>query len=278
MISKANIQRLGVRLQREGRPIPDQTLEKDYVLSWVLTGLSRLNINDLLVFKGGTALKKIYFHDYRYSEDLDFTLIDSTIKLDAVLALFERAFSVIKKESNIDLSFEESEETDNTYNLLINYSGPLEAALGRRQIKVDITIREKILFPIQKLPLLKEHEEYSDIPYDVMVAVYDIREIFIEKLCCLCSSARIQPRDIYDVWHLFKSSDLKDPDFLIGEFQQKADFKEPGGQTLSNALTKKEARYRATWISQLKNQAPQLPDFDRVIRELKKALRENGYI
>ncbi len=31
-----------------------------------------------LAFKGGTALKKCYFADYRFSEDLDFTLTEET--------------------------------------------------------------------------------------------------------------------------------------------------------------------------------------------------------
>jgi predicted nucleotidyltransferase component of viral defense system len=29
------------------------------------------------IFKGGTCLKKCYFEDYRFSEDLDFTLLDT---------------------------------------------------------------------------------------------------------------------------------------------------------------------------------------------------------
>jgi predicted nucleotidyltransferase component of viral defense system len=34
-------------------------------------------LRDTLVFKGGTALKKCYFGDYRFSEDLDFTGVGS---------------------------------------------------------------------------------------------------------------------------------------------------------------------------------------------------------
>jgi hypothetical protein len=48
-----------------------QTLERDYVLSWVLAGIYRLDaLRDALIFKGGTALKKCYFGRYRFSEDL----------------------------------------------------------------------------------------------------------------------------------------------------------------------------------------------------------------
>lgn len=51
-----------------------EVLERDYVLSWILAGISRHGqLRETLVFKGGTALKKCYFGDYRFSEDLDFS-------------------------------------------------------------------------------------------------------------------------------------------------------------------------------------------------------------
>ena len=36
--------------------------------------MSQSQLGELLVFKGGTALKRCHFGDYRFSEDLDFTL------------------------------------------------------------------------------------------------------------------------------------------------------------------------------------------------------------
>lgn len=46
-------------------------IEKDYVISWVLWGIAKNKFfNNNLVFKGGTCLKKMYFEDYRYSEDM----------------------------------------------------------------------------------------------------------------------------------------------------------------------------------------------------------------
>jgi predicted nucleotidyltransferase component of viral defense system len=55
---------------------PDM-VEKDYVLGWLLAGIS--NHKELAakwVFKGGTCLKKCFFETYRFSEDLDFTIND----------------------------------------------------------------------------------------------------------------------------------------------------------------------------------------------------------
>lgn len=60
--------------------VRDAQIEKDYILSWISWGIA--NHADLakeIVFKGGTVLKKVYFEDYRFSEDLDFTLINDRL-------------------------------------------------------------------------------------------------------------------------------------------------------------------------------------------------------
>lgn len=59
---------------RERLGIRWETLERDYVLFLVLAGMSRVGrLEDTVIFKGGTALKKCYFGQYRFSEDLDFS-------------------------------------------------------------------------------------------------------------------------------------------------------------------------------------------------------------
>jgi putative PIN family toxin of toxin-antitoxin system len=76
MIAQRNLSLLANRLHREhgGRRIPEAVLERDYCLAWFLVGLSQSRLGQLLIFKGGTALKRCHFGDYRFSEDLDFTL------------------------------------------------------------------------------------------------------------------------------------------------------------------------------------------------------------
>ena len=62
---------LYTRLQeaRRGLAIPWEILERDYLLSWVLAGIGQAPaLRDTLVFKGGTALRKCYFGDYRFYE------------------------------------------------------------------------------------------------------------------------------------------------------------------------------------------------------------------
>src|SRR5262245_62037596 len=76
MIPQSQISKLSNRLLKEqgGRRIPESVLERDYCIAWFLMGLSESSLRGKLLFKGGTALRRCYFLDYRFSEDLDFTL------------------------------------------------------------------------------------------------------------------------------------------------------------------------------------------------------------
>lgn len=74
MISQRNISLLSNRLAAVGgMRIREDVLERDYCLAWFLWGLAESALKPILAFKGGTALKRCYFGDYRFSEDLDFT-------------------------------------------------------------------------------------------------------------------------------------------------------------------------------------------------------------
>lgn len=66
-------------------------VEQDYVLSWVLQGIASVpELKNSIIFKGGTALRKCYFGNYRFSQDLDFSVTNSQTlegQLDQLLAL-----------------------------------------------------------------------------------------------------------------------------------------------------------------------------------------------
>ena len=91
--------------------VRDQQIEKDYILSWILQGVAENeNLAKALVFKGGTALKKAYFKDYRFSEDLDFTLLNDEIKNDQIFQCFDEIFEYIGEEANIPLEIIDNNE------------------------------------------------------------------------------------------------------------------------------------------------------------------------
>ena len=95
MIPQRNLSLLSNRLaQGGGRRIPEAVLERDYCLAWFLIGLSRTPLRERLAFKGGTALKRCYFGDYRFSEDLDFTLT-AEVPFDVIRQELEPVFAEV---------------------------------------------------------------------------------------------------------------------------------------------------------------------------------------
>ncbi|MDI6892287.1 MAG: nucleotidyl transferase AbiEii/AbiGii toxin family protein [Actinomycetota bacterium] len=249
--------------------ISDKTIEKDYILTWILIGLSSSGLKDNLVFKGGTALRKIYIKNYRYSEDLDFTLINHLPKGE-ILQKFETIYDIARKSANIPMRFNRrEEEQEDSLTFYVNYSGPLGASLGRNEIKIDVTLKELLQFPTPSLSLLRE---YSDQPDDIEVKTYSLKEIAIEKVCSLLSSYRKEPRDVYDLWYLLKFG-LVDPAFLAQPFEAKCEFKNLDSGNLKAQLDAKGLTYKKLWDQRLRDQVAQLPHFEQVYRETRRYLR-----
>ena len=100
-------------IQQKAREVGvrDQQIEKDYVLSWILKGVAQHEqLSKCIVFKGGTVLKKIYFEDYRFSEDLDFTLLNNEIPNEQMFVWFKETFEYVREEANIPLEIIDNNE------------------------------------------------------------------------------------------------------------------------------------------------------------------------
>ncbi|MGH9322729.1 MAG: nucleotidyl transferase AbiEii/AbiGii toxin family protein [Vicinamibacteria bacterium] len=276
MIPQRDLSLLSNRLaERGGRRIPETVLERDYCLSWLLVGLSRSPLRDRLAFKGGTALKKCYFADYRFSEDLDFTMIEETPWEEIerhLAAVFEQTRRASGVEIRLDHLDRHSHENSHTFYLA--YDGPLPPARGKT-VKTDITIRERIVLPLEDRPILRGYEEYRDLPEDAGIRVYSLDEVAVEKTVALLDRARNEPRDLYDLWFLTSGGhvDLSD---LVNPVARKLEFR---GLTLAQVgkeFTAKEARYKKLWQVRLAAQMAELPEFAAVYREVRRALRQGG--
>jgi uncharacterized protein len=82
--------------------VRDTQIEKDYALSWILYGISKSGLlREELIFKGGTVLKKAWFPDYRFSEDLDFTLLHDVVRDEDLLQALGSVFAFARRESNL---------------------------------------------------------------------------------------------------------------------------------------------------------------------------------
>ncbi|MCK4436316.1 nucleotidyl transferase AbiEii/AbiGii toxin family protein [bacterium] len=276
MIPQRNLSLLSNRLAREkGRRIPEAVLERDYCLSWFLIGLSYSLLKDILVFKGGTAIKKCYIPEYRFSEDLDFTLVEK-FPFENIQKDLDVAFSRIQQDSGIKLHFSRYDRHthENSYTFFLGYEGPLPGVSGK-EVKIDITVREKIVFPIKERIVLKGYKEYEDLPDDVTVCVYSLDEIAVEKVVALLDRARNEPRDLYDIWHLTYNQYVN-LSGLVEAIEQKWRFRGEKVIDIRETFLRKEARLEKLWNLRLTSQMTALPEFSRVYRAVQRELRQAG--
>ena len=228
-------------------------------------------LNDLIVFKGGTALKKCYYSDYRFSEDLDFTLLKA-VDIVTLEKMLNNVYSTILDMANIRLALKKKEATKNSYTFYVNFSGPLGADIGRKEIKLDFTIKEKIIYSVASKTLLRGYEEYTDLPSDIMINVYTLEEIFIEKCLSIIDRSRNEPRDIYDLWYL-ASNECSDCVSMAEGIKLKGSYKGITSFNILDALNRKERNYESLWKAKLEQHMLNLPHFNKVYRELKRHLR-----
>jgi len=278
MIPQRNLSLLSNRLAHAGgRRIPEAVLERDYCLAWFLVGLSHSSLREHLVFKGGTALKRCYFGDYRFSEDLDFTLA-SEMPLESILSRLEDVFAHVRSASGIPFSYsrQDRKKHQNSHTFYIAYEGPLPAA-SPKEVKVDITISERFVLPIEDRVVLRGYDEYADLTEDDTIRVYSLDEIGVEKVVALTDRARNEPRDLYDVWYLTSEEHI-DLSMLMQEIDSKLEFRGRNRDKLSVDLEKKEARYKRLWSTRLGSQMSELPSYDDVFRSVRRTMRAAGLL
>jgi uncharacterized protein len=228
----------------------------------------------VLAFKGGTALKRCYFSDYRFSEDLDFTLIE-TIPLEELLHRLESVYAAIRERSGITFGFDRADRQKhaNSYTFYLKYVGPLP---GGNDVKVDITIREQLVYPLQQQPVLRGYEEFTDLPAGQPLDVYSLEEIAAEKTIALSDQARNEPRDLYDLWHLTSKAGV-DLASQADAIRKKLIFRGKPFEGIADAIQKKKARLKALWSGRLANQMSKLPEFEEVFRVLRRTLRQADF-
>jgi len=241
-------------------------IEKDYVISWMLWGIARNEfLNDNLVFKGGTCLKKMHFDDYRYSEDMDFTLREDSVTDDEIIANFKSMFESVNEESRIKVDI--IEETIDTH----KESGSLKfkmvytATHGSDEIKVDITRGEVIEFDVEHLSML---HNYSDLEEEdnTKIHCYSLEEVLIEKITALMG--RTIPRDLYDFDYLIEEEGLSLEDVYI-EFMLKAENKGHDPKDFMDKVMAKVKTFERDWEVSLGKQMreDELPDFKNLWRK-----------
>jgi predicted nucleotidyltransferase component of viral defense system len=251
--------------------LTEEVVEKDYVLGWLLWGIgSQPALRHHWVFKGGTCLKKCFVETYRFSEDLDFTVLEGgPLAPEDLLPVLTEMLDLVEQETGITLSSRQPavrlRPDGRSAEGRIYYRGP-RGTPGEARVKLDLTYDETIIEPTIRREIAHAYDE--TLPGDGAVQCYAFVEVFAEKLRAL--GQRTRPRDLYDVVNLYRRADLrKNRDLVMAVLERKCTYKDVPVPTLAAVTSaEKAADLRADWGAMLTHQLPVLPPVDEFIDAL----------
>ena len=236
-------------------------VERDYVLAHVVAQLHRAKPEDggRLVFKGGTALRFIHIAGYRYSADLDFTVLDGAAE-PAVAALNAVIDAAREHSGMTHLEIVPGDPPQ------IAYIGPL-AAGKPRTIKLDVAGDEYVESVEQGTVVAGL---WQDLPEPMPFNVYPIDEITAEKLRCIIQ--RVQCRDLYDLYRLVDDLGVRLAD-IRPLFEHKAETKGLDPGSFAARFEDRAERYKRSWDAEMAVHLAAPPRFGDVIRVVRKHMR-----
>lgn len=190
--------------------VPATTVEKDHALGHFLAGFMG-TFKNRLRFKGGTCLRKCYFPEYRFSEDLDFSSVSPGFILQAeelalVCETVEKHSGILFRPEPVESILHQDQRKGDKVNIRfwgINHSrheAPPPPERWHSKIKVEISTDELLIVHPETQPII---HPYSDMVMNhEPISCYPIDEVITEKLRSLVQRSYSAPRDYYDLYHL----------------------------------------------------------------------------
>jgi predicted nucleotidyltransferase component of viral defense system len=263
-----------------------EVVELDYTLSWVLAAIGQeQEIRENLIFKGGTCLKKCYFGDnYRYSQDLDFTAVNTTIsdqKLDEYVNQVVTLAAQLAMEFNNRVYFvvehyqEKQPHPFNQKAYILRAQLPWHR-VPLTKIKLEISRDEKIVNTPNKASILHEYGEI--LPQQVFV--YTLEEILAEKYRAILQNQeylkerqwiRSRVRDFYDLWRILTEFNHRlTKDNFSNIFEEKCHVKNIKFKGTGQFFNNQEymIKIQKDWKEFLAVLVDDLPDFNNLIIQL----------
>jgi predicted nucleotidyltransferase component of viral defense system len=234
--------------------------EKNYVNSWILWAIYTGSYGDNLLFKGGTALSKLYFPEtWRYSEDLDFGVDGRYTGSQAELAT---VLDDATRVSGIDFEVTQHRElqTEGYPTHYVDIDIQYDAVLGHKNTtSLDIMIDEYVAFDA-----VRHAHQYEDI-VEFELTAYSLEEIFAEKLRALYQ--RSQARDYYDLYRMITEAEV-DSSVILPAFSRKCKHDGLDINLQRGLPEEKRNTIRDGWQNTLPDLVADLPEFDPVYKAL----------
>ena len=262
------IRKREIEQKAEMQQVPKSTIDKDWVLGHFIDAIYSIpECRAALVFKGGTCLRKCYFKEYRFSEDLDFTSINPAFVLDR--KLLKQITDLITSRTEVPLFIQEITElrfndqltgykaivkfwgADHTYN-----QAPPTPDRWSTSIKIEIILYELMVFPTEEREVF---HPYSDAlsASPLTIPCYSLREVLAEKLRALIQRSYTAPRDFYDIWYLANNQIAIDWKEIKEAFHIKMKFKNLEFEGIHQMINEgNDKQVKAGWQNSLAHQIP----------------------
>lgn len=197
-------------------------IEQDLIISRALVELYRQpEIQSSLVFRGGTALNKLYINPpTRYSEDIDFV----QFKAEPI----GNTLNIIRKSLDNWLGIPKRKLTERGVKLIYRYQ-----AIDDTPAKLKIEINTTEHFHVQPLKTISHAVNSEWFTGETQIVTYEIDELIATKLRALYQ--RHKGRDLFDLWLVIKNK-LINPAKVVEIFTAYANYND---EPISRALFEK---------------------------------------
>ena len=272
-------------LQKEIATISEQlgvsksVIDKDWMLGHFIAAIfNEPELKQTLIFKGGTCLKKCWFEEYRFSEDLDFTSKSQEFKLtpDHLKFITKHIEDHAEVKTHIvSLKPLRFQDRLTGYEAIIKFWGadhprnvmPTTPDRWQTKIKIEIILYEEMIFEVTEQAV---SHPYSDkLALENPIPCYKIEEVLAEKIRALIQRSYTAPRDYYDIWYLSNNFPDLNWTIIVEAFYKKMKFKNiefTGVDQLINP--KSDKALKGAWKNSLGHQIQpdKLPEYE-VVRE-----------
>ncbi len=269
--------------------LPQPVIEKDYALSYLLAGVAgHPALADTLIFKGGTALKKLFFGEYRVSEDLDFSTRVGAPKGNRLEASLREAatgaLNLLTGQGPFSLEFERYLEREphpqGQEAFIIRLKFPWHPGPMCR-IKLEVSHDEPVLLAPERRTLIHGYGE--DLA--IKVSCYALEEIVAEKLRTLLQTQRKllergwnrpRARDYYDLWRILEAyGEQLDPGTINRLLIRKCEHRGVAFSGIDDFFGKELiAESRRHWQANLGQFVDQLPPCETVLMRLRELMQK----
>ena len=228
MISEKELRSLA-----EEHDLSDANVQRDYVFGWLISGLYReSSLADMLVLKGGNALRKGYFPATRFSDDLDFTTeqgLDGDALLDELNGVCRFAEDATGVSFDVDrnriVNEHQIDRQKKVFKVRLYFEDFLSGADHiTLSVRMDFTEYDRLYLPVQERQLIHPYSDASEC--STTIRCIKLEEALAEKMKCL-----LQRRYCFDLFDLaygaFVTRDIEvDQSEILSVFFEKTIFGE----------------------------------------------------